>query len=106
MSSPEENSSFKRVHVGGEARDQAAHRIAVVEGEIELLQVIHQLAAQVEHGLLSDPLHEVLFAEVAHQRTGDGQQIENEIWARPVQGSVARKRLSRGVRWGCPEGTR
>ena len=42
--------------------------IAIVEGEIQALQVRHQLAAQIEHGLLSDPLHEVLLAEVAEHR--------------------------------------
>ena len=57
----------QHVHVGGDARDQAAHGIAVVESDVELLQVRHQLPAQVEHGLLADALHQVHLPEFEHE---------------------------------------
>ncbi len=64
------------VDIGGDARDHASHRIAIVESDIQPLQVRHQLAAKIEHGFLPDPLHEVLLAEIAHQRGHDGEQVE------------------------------
>ena len=47
----------ERVHVGGDAGDQPPDRIAVEEGDVHLLQVAEDLAAQVEHYLLAGPLH-------------------------------------------------
>ena len=48
----------EHVDVGGHARYQAADGIAIVEGEVEALQVLHELLAEVEHGELPGPLHE------------------------------------------------
>ncbi len=49
----------QRVDVGGDARDQPADRILVEEADVHVLQVAEDLAAQIEHHLLSGPLHEV-----------------------------------------------
>ena len=49
----------QHIHVGGDARDQPAHRIAVVELERQAVQVPEQLQAQIEHGALPDHLHGV-----------------------------------------------
>jgi len=46
------NRSLKHVDVGGDAR-HSRPRICVVESQVELLQVLHQLLAQVEHGKLA-----------------------------------------------------
>ena len=73
----------ERVHVGGDARDQATHGIAIEESDIQPLQVRHQLAAEIEHGFLSDPLHQILLAEIADQRRADGEQIEERNLQQP-----------------------
>ena len=65
------------IDVGGDARHQAAHGIAVVEGDVEILQVGHQLAAQVEHGLLADVLHDVHLGEFEQEDTEQGREIEH-----------------------------
>ena len=49
----------QRVHVGGDARDQAADRILVVEADVHALQVAEDLLAQIEHHHLAGPLHEI-----------------------------------------------
>ncbi len=65
----------QRVHVGGDARDQAAHGIVIVEGEVQSLQVRHHFAPQVEHGFLSHPLHDELLAEIAKHAEDHDQQV-------------------------------
>ncbi len=52
------------VHVGGDAGDQAAYRVLVVESDVHALQVAEDLAAQVKHDFLAGPLHEVGLQEV------------------------------------------
>ena len=47
------------VHVGGEARDQPAHGMRVKEADVHALHVAEDVAAQIEHDLLADPLHQV-----------------------------------------------
>src|SRR5208283_3170546 len=47
------------VDVGGNVRDQSSYRILVEEGDVHVLQVAKDLAAQVEHDLLAGPLHQV-----------------------------------------------
>ena len=47
------------VHVGGQARDQAAHGVDVEEAHVHALHVAEDVAAQVEHDLLAGPLHQV-----------------------------------------------
>ena len=48
---------IQRVHVAGNARDQAANRIPVKEPDVHVLQVAEDLAAQIEHYLEAGPLH-------------------------------------------------
>ncbi len=62
------------VDVGGDARDQPADRILVVESDMHALQVAENLAAQVEHHFLPGPLHEVGLQELEHE--GEHQQAE------------------------------
>ena len=57
----------QHVHVAGHAGHQAAHRIAVVEGQVEILQVLHELAAQIEHGELAGVLHQVHLRELTDE---------------------------------------
>ena len=55
------------VDVGGDARDQAADRILVVESDVHALQVAEDLAAQIEHHFLAGPLHEIGLQELEHE---------------------------------------
>src|SRR5580765_1817379 len=50
---------IQRVHVRGDARDQAADRVLVIEADVHVLQVAEDLAAEIEHHFLSRPLHQV-----------------------------------------------
>ena len=65
------------VHVGGDARDQAADRAAVVETHRQALQVLEDFLAQVVHGFLADLLHDadlqILQGEAQEQR-GEKEQ--------------------------------
>ena len=65
------------VDIGGDARDKAADGIAVVESDIELLQMRHQFAAQVEHGLLADVLHDVHLGELEEEDPEQGGEVEH-----------------------------
>ena len=64
------------VDVGGDASDHAAHRIAVVVGNVEALQVLHQFAAQIEHGELAGTLHQIGFRELAQESDHNRGEIE------------------------------
>ena len=57
----------ERVHVAGDTRDQAAHRILVEESNMYMLQVAKNLLAQVKHDLLSGPLHQVGLQKLHHK---------------------------------------
>ncbi len=59
---------IQRVHVGSDARDQAADRILVEEGNMQALQVAEDLAAQIEHHFLAGPLHEVGLQELQNRK--------------------------------------
>ena len=54
----------QHVHVRCHASHQAPDGISVEKCNIERLQVRHQLPAQIEHGLLAGPLHQVGLAEI------------------------------------------
>ena len=47
----------QHIHVGGDTRHHAAHRVAVVETQLQALQVAENLLAQVVHDFLSHQLH-------------------------------------------------
>ena len=59
------------VNVGSNASNDAANRIVIVVSEIQPLHVSHQLPPQIEHCLLADPLHQVLFGEIAEHSPDD-----------------------------------
>ena len=65
------------VDVGGDARDQAADRILVVEADVHVLQVAEDLAAKVEHDFLSDPLHEIGLGELQNKAERDDAGVNS-----------------------------
>ena len=73
------------VHVGGNARDQAADRILIVESDVHALQVAEDLAAQIEHYFLSGPLHEVGLQELKHESEAEQAEINAGNLCDPVQ---------------------
>ena len=95
----------QRVHVGGDARDQPAHGILVVEADVHVLQVAENLVAQIEHHLLPRPLHEVGL-QIFEQEAEDKQCRHTcaAICAMPTCGFGAEKSSQNGVRRGT--GTR
>src|SRR5207253_4044231 len=66
----------ERVHVGGDASDQAAYRIAVEESDVHLLQMAEDLAAQVEHHLLAGPLHVIGLGEFQEETEAQQENVE------------------------------
>src|SRR5262249_14663826 len=52
------------IHVAGNARDKTAYRVFVEERDVHSLQMPKNLAAQIEHYLLSGPLHVVGLQEL------------------------------------------
>ena len=64
----------QRIHVAGDAGHQPPHRVAVEEGNMQALQVAEYLRPQIEHHLLSRPLHDVglgKFEQEAEQQQAD-----------------------------------
>jgi hypothetical protein len=53
---------------------QAAYRVVVEERNIQTLQMPHQLAPQIEHGVLSNPLRQLPLAEVAEHRANQRRE--------------------------------
>jgi hypothetical protein len=64
------------IDIGGHARHHAAHGVAIVVGDVELLETAHELPAEIEHRFLPGPLHEPALCEVAEQAADDREQIE------------------------------
>ena len=87
----------QRVHVGGDARDQAADRVAVEEADMHALQVAEDLAAQVEHHLLPGPLHQVGLGEFQHE----AEDQQNEIDAADLADAGPGLRAQPAVQKGC-----
>ena len=52
------------IDVGGDACDQATHRVIVKEPDVHALHVAEDVAAQIEHDLLPGPLHQVSLNEL------------------------------------------
>ena len=61
----------QHVHIRRDARDQPAHRILIEIGDVQRLQMRHQLPPQIEHGPLAGPLHQVRLAEVEEKPEND-----------------------------------
>ena len=82
----------QRVHIAGQPGDQAAHGIAVEKAYVHALNMAENLAAHVEHDLLSGPLHQVGLHELQqvaeHQRAqvdaGDLCDPHHGIGAQPA----------------------
>ena len=85
----------ERVHVGGHARHQAAHRAAVEEAHRQALQALEDFLAQIVERLLADVLHDadlqVLHGEAQKQR---GEKSERNQ-ADAAQGVRCGKRMVR-----------
>ena len=64
------------VDIGGDARDQPADGIAVVIGNVQALEMRHQIAPQVEHGALAGVLHEVRLAELEHEAHHNAAKVD------------------------------
>src|SRR5262249_36161635 len=90
----------QRVDVGRHARDQASYRILVVEADMQTLQMAEDLAAQVEHDLLTGPLHEVglqvLEREAEHQQA----DVESADLRDADQGFIAEETIDRSLEAG------
>ncbi len=67
---------IQHIHVGGDARYQAPDRILIEVGDIEPLQVSHELTAQIKHRLLSCPLHQVRLSEIKKETEYDDTQVD------------------------------
>ncbi len=96
----------ERVHVGGDAGDQTADRVAVEEADVHALQVAKDLAAQVKHDLLPGPLHEVGLQEFQEEsknqqadvHAADLRDADQRLRAQEaVEKAVAARRVGRQV---------
>ena len=76
----------QHVHVGGDARDQAPHGVAVEKGHVQFLQVRHQLPAQVEHGALPGVLHQVDLRELEDEGAQQYPEVEQGNGGEPAPG--------------------
>ena len=65
-----------RVHVGGDARHEPAHRVAVEVAHVQPLQVREDLAPHVLHDPLPGHLHDVVLPEAHDEGGGEGQEVE------------------------------
>ena len=61
---------IQNVDIRRYARNQPADRISIEILNIELLQVRHDLAAEVKHRVLAGPLHQIGLAEIDRARRG------------------------------------
>ena len=77
----------EHVHVGGDARHQPAHRVAVEEGQIQCLQVRHELLAQIEHGELAGVLHQVDLREFEDEGAHQHAQIQHAHRRQAIPGA-------------------
>ena len=85
----------QRVHVGGDARDQAADRILVVEADVHALQVAENLAAQIEHHHLAGPLHEVSLQIIEQEAEDDQPDVHGRDLGNADIGIGAQERVER-----------
>ena len=80
------------VDVAGDARHQAADRIAIVVAQIEPLQVPVDLHAHVEHDALADHLHQPGLHVFEHEAAGEHQEEPHRDPADAAE--IARRRCS------------
>ncbi len=91
---PEVNISFSASTSRGDAGDQAADGILVVEPDVHALQVAEDLAAQIEHHLLPRPLHEISLQNSSRKLKSSRPTTMAAICAMPIRGWLLRKRSS------------
>ena len=87
------------VDVGSEARDEAADGVNIEESNVHALHVAKDVAAQVEHDFLPDPLHQVDLNELEEVRRDqhykiDGGQPSDALHR--ARGKQMRERTSAG----------
>ena len=92
---PEVNISFKRIDVGGDARDQAADRILVEEADVHVLQVAEDLLAKIKHHHLACPLHEIGLQIVEQETKRDQTHVHGRDLSYSNVGIGAQKRIER-----------
>ena len=92
VTSPEVKQIVQHIDVGGHAGDEPADGIAVEKGNVQPLQMLHQLPAEVEHGNLAGVLHEVRLGEFGDEHAQKGKHIEGRdlCEARPWFGGKIR----------------
>jgi len=64
------------VDVGRNPRDESSYRVAIEERDVQPLHVRENLAAQIEHGFLADPLHVVSLEELHEEADGQQRDID------------------------------
>ena len=87
----------QRIHVGGDAGDQPSDGILVEEGDVHVLQVAENLAAEVEHHLLPGPLHQVSLQEFKHKSEKQQADVEATDLGDAGQGRAAQAVADPGV---------
>ena len=87
----------EHVYVRGDARHQPAHRVAVVESQIQPLQMLHELLAQVEHGKLAGVLHQIGLSEFANERPRQPGQVQQPDPRQAGVGVGGKKSVERGA---------
>ena len=90
----------QRVHVAGDAGDQAADRVLVEEGDVQALQVAEDLAAQIEHHLLSGPLHDVGLGELEQEAEQQNADVDAGNLRDAGQRPGAEKAIEQGMGFG------
>ena len=84
------------VDVAGHASYEAANGIAVEERNVQLLQVAEDLRSQIEHHLLSHPLHDVGLGELEQE----ADQEQSNVDGRDLRDSHERLRTEETVEQG------
>ena len=84
----------ERVDIGGDAGYQAAYRVPVEKPDVHVLQMAENLAAEIEHHLLSGPLHEVGLDELQ----GKGEDEDADVEAANLRDAGQGERCSGGRR--------
>ncbi len=89
------------VHVAGDARDQAAHGIAVEERDVQPLQMTEDLRPQIEHHLLPGPLHDVGLGELEQEADQQQSDVDGRNLRDAHQRLAAQKAIEQRMRLGA-----
>jgi hypothetical protein len=91
------------IHVGSHAGHQPPHGILVEERDVHALQMAVELAAQVEHHLLSGPLHQVGLGEFKEEAQQQHAEEKAADLRDPTSGWGLRKRSRKECPPACAE---